>query len=170
MSMASLFSYVGMRELAKYLGTSNLATAAVALKGAGSSPDLATTSTQAAWVGGVYIPSVAAVDPIDLSSAVVAPTLAGAVVADGATQWALVCQKGSDGTALVLDAGTAAAPKIPYFDPDTYVAVGLVKFYPSGGACTIGTTNLNTTAVAGRVALYQLTGNVFPHADNFDQN
>lgn len=164
-ALYTFFSYVIQREMVKFLQSVNLETQAVAAKSSGSDPDLKTTGTKPAWLNGVFIPAVTVQATIDLSSSTVCE-VAGEVMTQDSLQWLLVCQK-ANGTTYCYDAGTAAAPVIPNWNPLLYIPVGLVKLVADGGALTIGTTNLTTST---HVFPYQLTGPVFPDSTAIDKN
>lgn len=164
MGWSGLFSYVGMRELVKYLQSFNLASQTLAAKSSGASPDLKTTGTAPAWLNGAFISAVTVQATIDLSLAAQCE-VAGEVMANEDIRWLLVCQK-ADGTTYCYDAGSAAAPVIPNWNSALYVPVGLAKIAATG-ALTIGTTNLTADT---DLFVYQLTGPVFPDTTKMDRN
>jgi hypothetical protein len=93
-----------------------------------------------------------------------AVTGVGNSIAESMTGYYLACVD-SAGTLAMFKAydGTATASttlKIPVFDPERYVPVGILKVSPTSGAHVLGTTSLTTVGTFS-----QLVGPVFPHAD-----
>ena len=189
MGIETLFSHKAMRDLARYLSSSNSASQAVAAKAAGSDPDFKTTGTAQAVIDGAFVASLTAQATIDMSDAAVAEPLAGnitgntgapsplaaKIVADNGQFYLLVTSE-ADGTPHVywahtnLVAADDVAPtlKVPYYSPDECV-IGLILYDNDGtaGAFTIGTTNV----VAADDTYYQLIGpSLLPHVDNWDKN
>lgn len=184
MGIETLFSHKAMRDLARYLSSSNSASQAVAAKTAGSDPDFKTTGTAQAIIDGAFVASLTAQATIDMSDVAVAEPLANGlgisplaakVVADNGQFYLLVTSE-ADGTPHVYWAHNSAvaaddvAPtlKVPYYSPDECV-IGLILYDNDGtaGAFTIGTTSV----VAADDTYYQLIGpSLLPHVDNWDQN
>lgn len=177
--LSPLFNYRPMKDLANYLSSYNNSTQAVALKTAGSDPDIKTTGTGQCVVSGVHVASLTVQATIDLSEADVSEpghpvpiALAGRIFADN-EQWYTLITTDADGTPHVYLASNVAddvAPtlKIPYYRP-VELCIGLFLYDNDavGGALTWGTTNLE----GADDTFTQLVGpNLLPHPDNWDQN
>lgn len=88
----------------------------------------------------------------------------GNSIAQDMVGWYLVCAM-ADGVLRVFKAydGTATAattPKIPVFDPERYIPIGMIRVAPTSGAHVLGTTALTTVGTYA-----QLVGPVFPDYD-----
>ena len=98
---------------------------------------------------------------------------AGTSITASYDQWFLVTAI-ADGTLQIWEAGDEAATgyaemKMPQFDPKLYVALGAIHIANgSSAAFVVGTTSWATGSVTETYV--QITGPVFPHADNMDKN
>ena len=191
MGLETLFAYKGMKDFARYMSSQNMATQAVAAKGAGTNPHFQSTGTAQCIVDGTFVASLTAITTLDMSDAAVAlplqyplvhradgpQPLAGKVIADNGQFYILVTTKAAGGDSASYarwahDNKTAeddAAPtlKVPYYGPDE-LTIGLILYDNDGtsGAFTIGTTNV----VGADDTYYQLIGpNLLPHIDNFEK-
>ena len=189
MGIETLFSHKAMRDLARYLSSSNSSSQVAAIKTAGSDPDFKFTGTAQCVVDGAFVASLTAAATIDMSDAAVAEPLAGNItgttgapsplaaksVADNG-QFYLLFTVEADGTPHVywahnnLTAADDVAPtlKIPYYSPDELtIALCLWDNDAVAGALVIGTTSLETADDT----FYQLLGpSLLPHVDNWDKN
>ena len=100
----------------------------------------------------------------------------GTVIEDDYDQWFLVTAI-ADGTLQIWEAGDAAANgtaecKVPLFDPKTYIPLAFVHVENETGTdFTVGTTDFDDATSDGVTTTWlQITGPVFPHPDNWDQN
>ena len=91
-------------------------------------------------------------------------------------QWFLVTAI-IDGTLQIWEAGDEATIvlgaecKIPQFDPKVYVAIGLIhitSLVDAETAFVVGTTDIEESSCVETI--YNLTGPIFPHPDNWDKN
>lgn len=160
------FTKKAAQDLAAYMTSYNMESQAVAIDGV-NAENIQSTGTAPCMINGVFIPSLAADAELDISADTVGDAV-GATVASGSSRYFLVLAK-ADGTLSVWLAGDAATDgsevlKIPAFDPSTYCAVAILHVN-SNTAFVLG-----TTALTGLDTYYQLTGPVFPHADNIDEN
>jgi len=94
----------------------------------------------------------------------------GNVIAQDKQAHYLICAL-NDGTLRAFIAYDTASPGatspvvIPAYDPERYVAVGLLSVVPTSGSHTLGTTALTTVGT-----FFQLCGPVLPDANKLDLN
>ena len=162
----TLFNYRPMKDLAGFLTSYNVASQVVAF--ADENP--ATTGTKMCAIDGVIIPSLTAEDDADWdhASTAVSGDAAGRVAANLYSLWHAVFAD-EDGLLTINEASNyaldaAVVLKVPDFDYETLVCIGLAAL-DFTGASTIGTTDNN-----GITTVYQVLGPIFPHPDNIDLN
>jgi hypothetical protein len=167
------FTKKSAQDLAAYMTSYNMESQVVSYVDDADDNDLQTTGTKPCMINGVFIPSLTA----DASMIVADDTTgnaAGTTIADDFERWFIVLAD-ADGTLSLWTAGDAAAIggnavlKIPAFDPSTYVALAVILYANDNASAevTVGAAacDWNTDGT-----FYQLTGPVFPHPDNFDEN
>jgi hypothetical protein len=169
MDLSTHFSYGPMRKLAEYMATANFESQEIAVDGS-NSENIQSTGTGDAMIAGTPV-NIAQDAELDISAdETTQDNCTNAVdttIDDGDARYFVVLAK-SDGTLSMWTAGEAAESgdeelKIPAFDPETYVCVGIVHIdNDSGSEFTVGTTGLD----AATTSYFQVTGPVFPHADN----
>ena len=93
---------------------------------------------------------------------------AGSIAAN-LDQWFLITQT-ADAYMQMWEAGDAAPAgtaecKVPLFDPKMYVPIAFLLLDNDAGSYEIG-----DEALSGHTTYLQITGPIFPHADNLDKN
>ncbi len=166
------FTKKAAQDLAAYMSSYNMETQAVTFLDDADDNDMESTGTNPCMINGVFIPALAADALLEIA---VDPTgnAAGATIEDDGGRWFIVLAD-EDGVLSLWTAGdegaiSAAVLKIPAFDPSLYCAVALVVYDNDNASAqvTVGAAacDWNTDGT-----FYQLTGPVFPHPDNFDEN
>lgn len=89
----------------------------------------------------------------------------GNSVAQDATAYYLALVNSAGTLTIVKAYDTAGTLAIPNFDPEVFLAIGLLAVTPTSGAHVLGTTALTTVGV-----FTQLYGSTFPAPTKIDQN
>lgn len=175
MDLSTHFAYGPMRKLAQYMATVNFESQEVAVDGS-NAENIQTTGTGDAMIAGVPV-NLSADAELDISADTTTQdnctNASGTEIQDDYEQYFVVLAK-SDGTISLWEAGDeadiddGATLKIPAFDPETYVCVGIVHIKnETGSTFTVGTTDTDdSTGDGATTSFYQVTVPVFPHADN----
>lgn len=165
------FTKKAAQDLAAYMASYNMESQAVAVDGV-NTENLQTTGTKPCMINGVFIPSLTADAELDISADPDGDAV-GTTLADDFERYYIVLAK-ADGTISLWLAGDAAAIggnavlKIPAFDPSTYCALAVILYANDAASASITIGTDGDWGTDGTIT--QLTGPVFPHPDNFDEN